>query len=143
MASEATAAPITTKYHIVGLNYVSLYFEDLTAAVAFYTAVFGPPESVEPDGTLYGWQMGSTWLSFFPAFAGTHPGSNPRNTEFAIQLARPEEVDRLYDALIAAGATVCRAPSDTRMYEPMRYACVDDPVGVRVDVYCPTGQASM
>jgi hypothetical protein len=23
------------------------------------------------------------------------------------------------------------------MYEPMRFACVDDPFGVRIDVYCP------
>ncbi len=23
------------------------------------------------------------------------------------------------------------------MYEPMRFACVDDPFGVRVDIYCP------
>lgn len=134
----ADEAPLA--YHIVGLHYVSLYFEDLAPAVAFYTQVFGPPESVEPDGTLHGWRMGGTWLSFFPARAGTHPGSNPRNTEFAIQLATPGEVDRLYEALIAAGATVCRAPSDTWMYEPMRYCCVDDPFGVRIDVYCPSGR---
>jgi uncharacterized glyoxalase superfamily protein PhnB len=67
---------------------------------------------------------------------------NPRNTEFAIQLATPDEVDRLYGALITAGATFCRAPSDTRMYEPMRYCCVDDPFGVRIDVYCPAGRSS-
>ena len=29
---------------IVGLAYVSLYFEDFTEAVAFYTRVFGPPD---------------------------------------------------------------------------------------------------
>jgi hypothetical protein len=23
------------------------------------------------------------------------------------------------------------------MYEPMRYAYVDDPFGVRIDIYCP------
>ena len=28
-------------------------------------------------------------------------------------------------------------PTDTKMYEPMRFACVDDPFGVRVDIYCP------
>ena len=28
-------------------------------------------------------------------------------------------------------------PEDTCMYEPMRFCCVDDPVGIRIDVYCP------
>jgi hypothetical protein len=26
-------------------------------------------------------------------------------------------------------------PEDTEMYEPMRFCCVDDPFGVRIDVY--------
>ncbi len=29
------------------------------------------------------------------------------------------------------------SPADTKMYEPMRFACVDDPFGVRIDVYFP------
>ncbi len=29
-------------------------------------------------------------------------------------------------------------PDDTKIYEPMRFACVDDPFGVRIDVYCPS-----
>ena len=31
---------------IVGLNYVSFYFDDLDAAVDFYTRVLGPPDEV-------------------------------------------------------------------------------------------------
>jgi uncharacterized glyoxalase superfamily protein PhnB len=122
---------------IVTLNYVSLYFKDLSDAVAFYSRVFGAPHSVDEKLQIYGWRMGATWLTLLPSRAGIHPDSNPRNTEFAIQAASPSEVDRLYQGLIAAGANECRSPRDTEMYEAMRFACVDDPFGVRIDVYCP------
>jgi len=125
-------------YRIVALNYVSLYVKDFSDAIAFYTQVFGPPESVAESGKVVGWRMGSTWLTVFPSSAGTAHDSNPRNTEFAIQVAAAEDIDRLYGALIGAGAKECMAPEDTTMYEPMRFACVDDPFGVRIDIYCPS-----
>jgi uncharacterized glyoxalase superfamily protein PhnB len=127
----------TRPYQIVGLNYVSLYVKDFKAAISFYSKVFGPPEYKEGDEEIYGWRMGSTWLTVFQANAGTSKDSNPRNTEFAVQVSAPEEVDALYSALLEAGAKECMAPRDTTMYEEMRYGCVDDPFGVRIDVYCP------
>lgn len=127
----------SSPFSIVGLNFVSLYFKDLDAAVAFYARIFGAPQSVDEDGPIYGWRMGSTWLTFFASKDGTDRESNPRNAEFAIQVAEPGEVDRLYAALMDAGSTTCRAPEDTWMYDKMRYCCVDDPFGVRIDVYCP------
>src|ERR1051325_6443270 len=102
-------------YRIVGLNYVSLYVLELKEAVAFYSAVFGPAEHSEEDADTYGWRMGDTWLTVFPSRAGTDPASDPRNAEFAIQVAKTEEVDALFQALIDAGAKVCMAPRDTRM----------------------------
>jgi hypothetical protein len=57
--------------------------------------------------------------------------------EFAIQVASPEEVDRLHQAFVSAGAKNSWTPEDTRMYEPMRFSAVDDPFGVRIDIYCP------
>jgi uncharacterized glyoxalase superfamily protein PhnB len=128
-------------YQIVGLQYVSLYLEDFEQAISFYTQVFGNPTAIDQQRRIYGWHMGNTWLTLFTSVVGTVPGSNPRNTEFAIQVAVPDQVDQLYQALISAGATICMAPADTEMYEPMRFACVDDPFGVRIDVYCPHGQA--
>ena len=125
-------------YRIVGLNYVSLYIYDFQKAVDFYSRVFGAPEDEDP--MQYGWRMGSTWLTVFASGAGTSRDANPRNTEFAIQVSAPAEVDLLYAALIDAGASTCMAPRDTTMYEPMRFGCVDDPFGVRIDVYCPVGK---
>lgn len=132
----------TRPFRIEGLGYVSLYFADLEAALAFYGAVFGPPEVVDPKAAVHGWRMGSTWLSLFPAAGGTDRTGNPKNAEFAVRVAAPEEVDALVAALIAAGATACMQPQDTEMYERMRFACVDDPFGVRIDVYCPIDVAA-
>ena len=65
------------------------------------------------------------------------PEGNPRNAEFAIQVETPEQVDVLYEKLIAAGAKDCLKPEDTEMYDKMRFSCVDDPFGIRIDVICP------
>jgi len=92
---------------------------------------------VDEDGKIYGWRMGTAWLTLFPSKEGTYKGSNPRNSEFAIQVSKPEEVDVLQQLLINAEAKSCWAPEDTSMYEEMRFSCIDDPFGVRIDVYCP------
>lgn len=122
-------------FRVVDLNYVSLYLEDLDGGVEFYGELFGPP--VYEEGKLRGWRMGATWLTLFPSDAGSCAGENPRNTEYAIQVERPGQVDVLYRRLLDLGSVVCREPEDTWMYEPMRFACVDDPFGVRIDIYCP------
>ena len=127
-----------TDYNIIGLNYVTMYLKDYEEAVAFYTQIFGPPPTNAPNGLLlWGWQLGSTWLTIFPSQEGTQPDSNPRNAEFAIQVGTPADVDRLHAAFIAAGAKDAWTPENTEMYEPMRFSCVDDPFGMRIDVYCP------
>lgn len=109
---------------------------DYEAAIDFYTAVFGPPET--KDGAeLHGWRMGDSWLTIFPSKIGTEPERNPCNAEFAIQVAAPAEVDHLYQALVEAGASAGWEPKDTEMYEPMRFAYVDDPFGMRLDIYAP------
>jgi hypothetical protein len=74
--------------------------------------------------------MGSTYLTLFPSRNGTSTNSNPCNTEFAIHVATPSDVDAIYDRLLRLGARTCMIPEDTWMYEPMRFACVDDPFGV-------------
>ena len=123
-------------YKIVDLNFVSLYFLDLEKAAAFYTGIFGPPDQIDRNGPHFGWKLGATWLTLFESKGGTVPNRGPGNTEYAIQVAELGEVDRLYAALIAAGCKPFHTPEDTEMYVPMRFCCVDDPFGVRIDVYC-------
>ena len=48
----------------------------------------------------------------------------------------------MYRRLLDLGSVVCREPEDTWMYEPMRFACVGDPFGVRIDIYCPIEEES-
>lgn len=123
-------------FTVVSLRFPSFYVKDYDAAVNFYTRVFGPAQNDDPR--IKGWRLGDTWLTLFPAEdLGHDPDANPRNAEFAIQVAATEQVDVLYRALLEAGARTCMAPEDTRMYESMRFCCVDDPVGIRIDVYCP------
>ncbi len=138
MCASMDDAEDTRGFRVVNLNYVSLYLEDLEGGVEFYGELFGPP--VYEEGRLRGWRMGATWLTLFPSDAGTCAGENPKNTEYAIQVERPGQVDVLYRRLLDLGSVVCREPEDTWMYEPMRFACVDDPFGVRIDIYCPIGE---
>lgn len=122
-------------FEIAGLAYVTLYIESYDAAVAFYTRVFGEPACKQVP--FNGWAMGETWMTVFPSKEGNAPGKNPRNMEFAIRVKSPEQVDVLHARLVDCGAKNAWAPEDTEMYDRMRFACVDDPFGVRIDVYCP------
>jgi uncharacterized glyoxalase superfamily protein PhnB len=132
------ASPAAKPFTIVDLNYITLYQADLEAALAFYQQVFGPPDSMVEEGKVYGWRMGATWLTLFAGEYGTDPGGSPRNTEFAIQVSTADEVDELFISLLSAGAKECMLPQNTTMYVPMRFACVDDPFGARIDIICPT-----
>jgi catechol 2,3-dioxygenase-like lactoylglutathione lyase family enzyme len=120
---------------IIGINYVSLYVKDFEAAVEFYSRILNPPTYEEKN--TYGWKMGTTWLTLFPSKYGTSNGSNPCNAEFAIQVDTPKAVDKLYEKFLEAGARDYCPPEDTKMYESMRFVCVDDPFGMRIDIYCP------
>ncbi len=131
---------MTDKFKIVSLNYVCFYVKELDEAIAFYSRVFGPPEYREDEGRINGWKMGDTWLTIFSSDQGVAPTRNPGNAEFAVQVDTPEEVDRLYRAFVEAGAKDAWAPEDTQMYEPMRFSAVDDPFGMRIDIYCPLNE---
>lgn len=136
--SPLKSASSGSPFSIVTINYASLYLKDYREAIEFYSKVFGPPETPENElDNLTSFRTGSTWLTLFPAKGGTHPDSNPRNCEFAIQVATPDEVDRMHKAFVDAGAKSAWSPEDTWMYEDMRFSCIDDPFGVRIDIYCP------
>jgi len=76
-------------FHIVDLNYISLYISDFHQAIDFYTRVFGEPASIDQNKTTYGWKMGATWLTIFDGKKAGLQAGNPSNTEFAIQVSAP------------------------------------------------------
>lgn len=140
-AGTRAASPVD-RARAKGMAYVSIYPQDYQAAVAFYRDVLGEPDQTEAthpeDGVLSAWRIGGTYLTIFPHEGAPRPGHPAANVEFAIMLDAPEAVDAWHAAFLAAGATEVTAPVDTRMYEPMRFACVDDPFGVRIDLCCPS-----
>lgn len=120
---------------VTGVAYPTLYVADLAAARAHWETILGPV-AYEEQG-LCGLRLGDTWLTLMDARHGPHPGGGTRNAELALRVASAADVDRLHAWLVGQGAKTVIAPADTRMYEPMRYACVDDPFGLRVGVYFP------
>lgn len=107
---------------------VTLYFEAYDAAIEYYTQVLGPPAYVEGEGTR-GWPIGAGWLT---ALKGK--GGSPRNIEIGLQMASPEEAERLQHAFIAAGGEG-PAPSDQLMYRPIRACPVRDPFGTEFMIF--------
>jgi predicted enzyme related to lactoylglutathione lyase len=131
------SSPSAASFTIVDLNFMSVYVKDYDRAIEFYSSVFGVPSEAHDKSDHVGWQMGRTWFTVLPARGGLEKDRNPCNAEFAIQVSAVHEVDALFQVLIREGAKHCMPPEDTEMYDKMRFCCVDDPFGVRIDVYCP------
>ncbi|MBD3257149.1 hypothetical protein GF377_01855 [candidate division GN15 bacterium] len=113
------------RYKFSGTFAVTLYFEDYTAAVEYYTQVFGPPAYVEGASTR-GWPIGEGWLTLLEGKDG-----NPRNVEVAFWMPSADEAERLQRAFIKAGGEGV-VPTDELMYEPVRFCPVTDPFGTEL-----------
>ena len=117
------------RYQFRGIHGATLFYQEYAQALAFFRQVFGEPAYVEGDFT-HGWQIGGSWLTVFPA-----KGGNPGNIEVPIYLEVPEDVDRLYDAFLAAGAQG-EPPENNLMYRPVRMSVMTDPFGVMFTLVC-------
>ena len=122
--------PPQPRYDLLGFFQVALYFQDYQAALAYYTAVLGPPAYTEGE-TTHGWRIGDGWLTLFPAQSG-----DPQNVELTIHASYPEEAERLQRAFIDAGGEG-ECPSDQLMYQPLRYCPVKDPFGTEILIVSP------
>ena len=120
------------RFKFAGLFGAALYYQDYPTALAFYTEVLGAPAYIEGEHT-HSWTVGSTWLTLFPSKNG-----NPSNVEVGFYVNTPEEVDRLTNAFIAAGAKG-EPPVDTIMHLPVRMSVLADPFGVKLAVVCLVG----
>ena len=71
---------VNDKIDVISLNFPSFYVKDYETAIAFYTRVFGPPQSDRPR--IKGWKLGDTWLTLFPSEdMGHDPDANPLHTK--------------------------------------------------------------
>lgn len=114
-----------SKFNILGLHGVALYFSDYEKAVKYYSQVLGEPAYVE-GGHTRGWSLGNIWLTLFPSKSG-----DPQNAEIHFLMNTSEEAEQLQNAFITAGGSG-EAPSDQLMFEPIRYCSVKDPFGTSI-----------
>ncbi len=123
------------RFEFTGSFGTTLFYEDYEAAVAFFTAVLGPPAYVEDTGTR-GWPIGGGWLTLLHGQTG-----NPQNVEITFTMATPAEAEKLHAAFIAAGGQG-EPPSDQLMYAPIRYCAVTSPQGTPLLVISPLSENS-
>lgn len=117
------------RFRFSGTLGATLYYQNYEEALGFYEEVLGPPAYIEGENT-HGWQVGSTWLTLLRGKNG-----NPKNVEVPFFVETPEEVDRLYEVFVEAGAKG-EPPANELMYEPVRMCVLTDPFGVSILVGC-------
>ncbi|RJL24723.1 VOC family protein [Bailinhaonella thermotolerans] len=126
----------------VRLKVVELVVQDMGRSLAFYrllgldvpAAADGEPhvEHELPGGLKIAWDTVETIESFHPGFT-FHPGAG--NMALAFEADSPEEVDKVYAELTAAGYEGEMEPFDA--FWGQRYAVVHDPDGNGVDIFAP------
>jgi catechol 2,3-dioxygenase-like lactoylglutathione lyase family enzyme len=124
------------------LDVFGIVVSDMARSVAFYRRLgFEFPEGAEsephveaqlPGGLRYALDTQETMKSFDPNWqrpAGGHAHAG------AFRCDSPEEVDAVYNELLAAGASPYKEPWDA--FWGMRYAILLDPDGTAIDLYAP------
>jgi catechol 2,3-dioxygenase-like lactoylglutathione lyase family enzyme len=115
---------------------------DMAASVAFYRLLgLSFPEGAETEGHVEADLAGGARLmldteelvrSFDPEFRAPQ---GPGRIGLAFLCENPDEVDRVYDAVLEAGYAGERPPWDA--FWGQRYATVLDPDGNSVDLFAP------
>ena len=128
------------------LDAVGVIVSDLRQAVDFYARLglefpseldpegHGHVEAELPGGLRLMLDTEESVRSFDPDWS---PPSGGQRTALAFLCDSPEEVDRLYGELVAAGGGGVREPWDA--FWGQRYASVGDPDGNVVDLFAPLG----
>lgn len=126
------------------LAAVGVIVSDLERAIDFYRRLglefpedadsegHGHVEAELPGGLRFMLDTEETIRSFAPDWS---PPTGGHRMAVAFLCESPEDVDRLHDELVAAGAESQRAPWDA--FWGQRYAEVEDPDGNVVDLFAP------
>jgi catechol 2,3-dioxygenase-like lactoylglutathione lyase family enzyme len=128
---------MTAQFHFIGLVVA-----DMAASLAFYRRLgldIAPEADGQPhvdaplgDGLLLVWDTVDVIRSFDPQWA---PPVGGPGVGLGFRCDSPEEVDRRYAELTAAGYRGHKAPWDA--FWGQRYAIVRDPDGNSVDLLAP------
>lgn len=129
---------MTTKLSAIGLGG-----ENLAASLAFYRLLgLEIPWNAERDDHVEVTGPGGIRLMWddLPALREHDPASFPEPGEsapggasLAFDCGTPDEVDRMYAEVVAAGHHGVKEPWDA--FWGQRYACVRDPDGIQVDLF--------
>jgi uncharacterized glyoxalase superfamily protein PhnB len=124
------------------LDFFGIVVGDMARSVAFYRLLgLDFPEGAEqeqhveaplPGGMRYALDTEDVIRSFDPEWQRPTQG---HVTGGAFRCESPEEVDRVYADLLAAGATAHKEPWDA--FWGQRYAQLKDPDGTVLDLYAP------
>jgi catechol 2,3-dioxygenase-like lactoylglutathione lyase family enzyme len=122
------------------LDVFGIVVSDMARSVAFYRRLgLDFPEGAEseqhveaplPGGMRYALDTEEVIRSFDPEWKRPSDG---HATGGAFRCESPEEVDRVYRELLAAGASPYKEPWDA--FWGMRYALLKDPDGTLIDLY--------
>jgi catechol 2,3-dioxygenase-like lactoylglutathione lyase family enzyme len=124
------------------MDLIGLVVSDMAASLAFYRRLgLDIPadadtqphvEAALPGGLRIAWDTVETIRSFHPGWTAPQGGSR---IALAFACDGPDDVDRTYAGLIAAGHTGHLKPWDA--FWGQRYATVLDPDGNAVDLFAP------
>jgi uncharacterized glyoxalase superfamily protein PhnB len=121
---------------------VELVVQDMAETLAFYRRIgLAIPDGADQEphveaefgGLRLAFDVASTIQSYDSSW--TPPGPGGHRVALAFECDAPEEVDRAFGELIAAGYHGHMAPWDA--FWGMRYAVVHDPDGTPVDLFAP------
>ena len=127
------------------LDAVAVTATDMNRTVAFYTSLgfeFPPFSATDPHVEAIPLAGEARLMIDSAGLAAKLSGADPvpaNHSVFALLADSPSEVDRIVDAVLAAGFTVKTMPWDA--FWGQRYATVVDPDGYAVDVFAPLSGA--
>jgi catechol 2,3-dioxygenase-like lactoylglutathione lyase family enzyme len=123
------------------LNAIGVVASDLARSIRFYRLLgLDVPETPEeghidtflPNGVRFMLDSEDVVRSFRPDWERT----TGNQVALALECASPAEVDELYERVTAAGFAGAKEPWDA--FWGQRYAQLEDPDGVPVDLYAPS-----
>ncbi len=142
--SQAAAVPGGT----LGLGIVGLIVKDLPASLVFYRRLgLAIPDDVDttggafrlrlPNGMVFWWEtVEYTQAGFDTAYRPTGTGDGDRKTTLEFGFSKPDEVNAMYDTLLAAGAKGYYGPVSWYNGD-IRFAMVVDPDGNKIGLRWP------
>jgi catechol 2,3-dioxygenase-like lactoylglutathione lyase family enzyme len=119
---------------------VDIVVQQMAKSLKFYRALgLEIPEKEDNASQVNyqgeGWTLG--WVTEELVRAQNTGWVDPKGQRvtLAFRCDRPEEVDRVYEAMVKSGYRGVREPWDA--FWGQRYACVEDPDRNRVDLFAP------